>query len=85
VGLSFSQKREGKSAKGVNIRYYLSSKDMNAKEFVHAIRSHWRIENSLHWLLDVGFKAGMKRKRKKVALSTYYIEVELAACAERGF
>ncbi|EAW1721567.1 ISAs1 family transposase, partial [Salmonella enterica subsp. indica] len=32
-----------------------------------------------------GFKAGMKRKRKKAALSTCYIEEVLAACAEPRF
>ena len=32
-----------------------------------------------------GFKAGMKRERKKAALSTCYIEEVLAACAELGF
>lgn len=32
-----------------------------------------------------GFKAGLKRKRKKAALSTCYIEEVLAACAAPGF
>ena len=54
--MSFRQKKEDKSAEGVSIRYYISSKDMDAKEFAHAIRAHWLIEHSLHWVLDVHFR-----------------------------
>jgi predicted transposase YbfD/YdcC len=36
-------------------RYYLNSFASNASLFAHAVRSHWGIENSLHWVLDVGF------------------------------
>ena len=28
----------------------------NAKHMQHLVRSHWAIENSLHWCLDVIFK-----------------------------
>lgn len=37
-------------------RYYLNSFTSDAQLFAHAVRSHWGIENSLHWLLDVGFR-----------------------------
>ena len=33
-------------------RYYLNSFPSNAEVFAHAVRSHWRIENYLHWILD---------------------------------
>ncbi|MEY2831499.1 MAG: hypothetical protein RLZZ574_757 [Cyanobacteriota bacterium] len=36
-------------------RYYLNSFISNAQLFAHAARSHWGVENSLHWVLDVGF------------------------------
>lgn len=36
-------------------RYYLSSLPPDAERIAPAIRSHWSIENSLHWCLDVGF------------------------------
>jgi predicted transposase YbfD/YdcC len=36
-------------------RYYISSKSMTAKEAGAIIRSHWAIENKLHWVLDVFF------------------------------
>ena len=37
-------------------RYYISSLMTNAKHMQHLVRSHWAIENSLHWCLDVIFK-----------------------------
>lgn len=36
-------------------RYYILSRRLEAKEFGEAVRSHWGIENSLHWQLDVTF------------------------------
>src|SRR5437588_2899301 len=37
-------------------RYYISSLSASAKQLGQAIRSHWSIENSLHWVLDIGFR-----------------------------
>ncbi len=36
-------------------RYYLNSFTSDAHLLAHAVRSHWGIENNLHWVLDVGF------------------------------
>jgi predicted transposase YbfD/YdcC len=37
-------------------RYYLSSGDFSADEFLKYIRGHWSIENQLHWMLDITFR-----------------------------
>jgi predicted transposase YbfD/YdcC len=44
-------------------RYYLSSATLDAKAFAHAVRSHWGIENRLHWVLDVVFHDDLARLR----------------------
>lgn len=46
-------------------RYYISScKNLTAEQFAKAVRGHWGIENSLHWVLDVVFREDDCRVRK---------------------
>lgn len=44
-------------------RYYISSKKETAVFFQNAIRSHWSIENRLHWMLDVAFDEDSSKKQ----------------------
>lgn len=37
-------------------RYYILSLPNNAKAFGYAVRSHWGIENAVHWVLDIAFR-----------------------------
>jgi predicted transposase YbfD/YdcC len=37
-------------------RYFLTSFGCDAARFAQAVRQHWGIENSLHWVLDVSFQ-----------------------------
>ncbi|MFZ0564862.1 MAG: ISAs1 family transposase [Chlamydiales bacterium] len=40
----------------IEMRYYISSLSSDACKLAHAIRSHWGIENKLHWQLDVSYR-----------------------------
>lgn len=53
--------REGRTS--VVRRYYLSSAALCAERFADAVRAHWRIENSQHWVLDVTFDEDRARNR----------------------
>ena len=53
--------RDGKSS--IARRYYLSSLPLDAATFAGAVRSHWGIENRLHWVLDVIFRDDQARLR----------------------
>jgi predicted transposase YbfD/YdcC len=45
-------------------RYYICSCDPSAESLYQASRSHWGVENSLHWVLDMAFREGECRVRK---------------------
>lgn len=46
---------------------YLSSLSLDAPRFARAVRSHWSIENQLHWVLDVNFGEDQSRARSGYA------------------
>jgi len=47
------------------IRHYISSLAVSVKRFAHAVRSHWSIENTCHWSLDVTYREDESRIRDK--------------------
>ena len=47
----------------VERRHYISSLAPDAEKIAHAVRSHWEVENRLHWCLDVQFGDDYARGR----------------------
>jgi predicted transposase YbfD/YdcC len=45
-------------------RFYISSLASPAENLLHAVRTHWQVENSLNWVLDVIFREDDSRIRK---------------------
>lgn len=60
-------------------RYYICSRaSLTAKQALAAVRSHWGIENSLHWVLDVAFREDDCRVRAENAAANFSAVRQLA-------
>jgi predicted transposase YbfD/YdcC len=60
------------------IRYFLSSSAEQPEVLANAIRRHWQIENSLHWVLDVAFNEDRRRIRDRNAVQNFSLLRKIA-------
>ncbi|MEL6381003.1 MAG: ISAs1 family transposase [Cyanobacteria bacterium J06626_18] len=63
VGMIESERRINGQPTTLERRYYLLSLEGDVHRFANAVRSHWGIENQLHWCLDVAFDEDQSRIR----------------------
>ena len=55
--------RDGKET--IEVRYYISSLDVDVERFARAVRGHWGVENGCHWSLDMTFREDESRLRER--------------------
>ena len=53
IGVAISYRIENMKKATLEHHYFICSKTLERDEFSRAVRGHWAIENSLHWVLDV--------------------------------
>ena len=55
--------RDGKET--IEVRYSISSLEVDVKQFARAVRGHWNVENGCHWVLDMTFREDESRLRER--------------------
>lgn len=68
--------RDGQSER--EARYYLLSIPLSAQQFGETVRTHWGIENQVHWLLDMAFREDESRVRLGDAAENFAVLRRLA-------
>jgi predicted transposase YbfD/YdcC len=61
------RRRKGHPADKPFVRYFILSAYVSAKRLIEIVRSHWSVENQMHWILDVVFAEDANRARKDAA------------------
>jgi predicted transposase YbfD/YdcC len=64
VGMAITESVDSQGRGRSEVRYYILSVLLSAKEFAGAVRGHWGVENNLHWQLDVSFREDECRVRR---------------------
>lgn len=72
VGMVESRREVGDSV-SVESRFYLTSLACDVGQFAKAVRQHWGVENSLHWVLDVSFREDDCRIRKGLGAQNFAV------------
>jgi predicted transposase YbfD/YdcC len=76
IGMVESE-RTAKGETSIERRHYICSLT-DVKPFAHAVRAHWGVENSLHWVLDVTFREDDSRIRTGYAPENFNIIRQLS-------
>jgi predicted transposase YbfD/YdcC len=77
IGLCYSERTvNGQTSE--EARYFIGSKNAKARYYAQALRDHWRIENCLHWQMDVSFREDHNRTRERNAAQNMAVLRRLA-------
>lgn len=60
------------------VRFYISSRKLAVRAFAKAVRGHWRIENNLHWQLDISFREDKSTSHNRHATENVALMRKLA-------
>jgi len=67
VGMAVRTTEKSDGTTDGDVRYFITSCYLSGARFAQAVRGHWGIENSLHWVLDVTFDEDQSRTRERFA------------------
>ena len=64
-----ARRQAGDGPASEETRYYITSLPADPQLILHSVRSHWSIENQLHWRMDVAFREDCTRKTDNAAVN----------------
>ena len=70
--------RQVDGERSVETRYFIASTALDAEQMLAAIRAHWHIESSAHWILDVAFREDYSRVRTGYAAQNLAVLRQMA-------
>jgi len=78
IGMCHSQRKVGTKDTTSEIRFFIGSKKAKARYYAKGLRNHWRVENNLHWRLDVVFGEDDGRVQQRNAAANLAVVRRLA-------
>lgn len=76
-GMVEAKRTVGDGETNIHRRYYLTTEE-DVRPFARAVRFHWGVENSLHWVLDMAFDEDHSRMRSGNAAENFAIVRQVA-------
>jgi predicted transposase YbfD/YdcC len=77
VGMCYRERAVGGETT-TEVCYFIGSRRMGARRYAQALRSHWGIENQLHWQLDVSFREDANRVENRHGAANLAMSRKLA-------
>jgi predicted transposase YbfD/YdcC len=78
IGMCQSMRKEADGRSSFRVRYFIGSKRATARYYAQRMRGHWRVENNLHWQLDVTYQEDASRTRQRTAATNFAVVRRLA-------
>ena len=78
IGMCYSRRKVGDKGATDEIRFFIGGKKAKARYYAKALRNHWRVENDLHWQLDVTFGEDDGRVQQRQAAANLAVVRRLA-------
>ena len=78
IGVIYCEIEENNQKSKQSHYFIFSGKGLTAKELMEHKRSHWSIENKLHWVLDMAFREDESRARKDNSAENFNVLRQIA-------
>jgi len=77
VGM-YATERTVNGATTTEVRYFMGSRKLGVRQYARVLRNHWRIENNLHWQLDISFGEDRSRIQDRHGAANFAVLRKMA-------